>query len=294
MTVSTATTTVMTGDSGSVLMIDEGRGYTYKIEVLPHPAGPYTFSIWVYPFESEEPSEVTQTAEVIVDFFGERRVYTLEQNVWQRLVIVNKTLTGNDTEKYILLIPVDNCTFYFHKAMMEQGFYATDWKAAPEDMNENVYELTERVSRAEQKITDNAIVSTVMTSETYRNAIQELNDTMTNIVESRVTQTDEQIRFDFSQTTTKAQDAYSYVQEASGYQTFDTSGITLGKSDSPFKAKLTNTELSFMENESKVAYIDNSTMHITNAEILSTMRIGKFAFVPTDTGMALIYVGDQE
>ena len=291
MTVSTATTTVMTGDSGSVLMIDEGRGYTYKIEVLPHPAGPYTFSIWVCPFDVGESFD-SDEAQIIVDFFGDRRVYTLEKNTWQRIIITNKALVGNNTENYVLLIPVSNGAFYFHKAMMEQGFYATDWKAAPEDMNENVYELTERVSQAEQKITDDAIVSTVMTSETYRNAVQELNDTLTNIVESKVTQTDEQIRFDFSQTTTKAQDAYSYVQEASGYQTFDTSGITLGKSDSPFKAKLTNQELSFMENEAKVAYINNSTMHITNAEILSTMRIGKFAFVPTDTGMALIYVGD--
>ena len=77
MTVSTATTTVMTGDSGSVLMIDEGRGYTYKIEVYDK-AGNKTVSNMIAGFAYDNdtvapnavvPDEITAVVgrEVVLD-----------------------------------------------------------------------------------------------------------------------------------------------------------------------------------------------------------------------------------
>ena len=56
---------------------------------------------------------------------------------------------------------------------------------------------------------------------------------------------------------------------------------------------LSNEKLSFKDNGNEVAYISNQVLSIQNAKVLSRFAIGKFAFVPTDTGMALIYIGDE-
>ena len=56
---------------------------------------------------------------------------------------------------------------------------------------------------------------------------------------------------------------------------FSENGIDLGKTNSPFHATLSNEKLAFKQDEEEVAYISNNKMHITNAEILDTLRIGE-------------------
>ena len=65
---------------------------------------------------------------------------------------------------------------------------------------------------------------------------------------------------------------------------FDNTGLELGKTDSKFKAKLSTTKLSFLEDSTEVAYISNKKMYITDAEITNQLTIGKFAFVPRANG----------
>lgn len=55
---------------------------------------------------------------------------------------------------------------------------------------------------------------------------------------------------------------------------FSEDGIELGKTNSPFRATLSNEKLSFQQDNEEVAYISNNKMYITNAEIEETLRIG--------------------
>lgn len=73
------------------------------------------------------------------------------------------------------------------------------------------------------------------------------------------------------------------------YIRFDEDGIELGKSGSPFISKLSNTELAFLQNGQKVAYISNNKLYITDAEVNNKLTIGKpsngyFDFIPRDNG----------
>ncbi len=43
-------------------------------------------------------------------------------------------------------------------------------------------------------------------------------------------------------------------------------GVEIGKSDSPYAARLTNDRLEFTENGTVVAYISNNKMYITSVE----------------------------
>ena len=83
-------------------------------------------------------------------------------------------------------------TVTLSKLKFEKGNKATDWSPAPQDMETTVSSLTTRVNTAEQKITDSAIVSTVTSSQTYKNGLN--GKVSTNQVISSINQTAEAIK----------------------------------------------------------------------------------------------------
>lgn len=68
------------------------------------------------------------------------------------------------------------------------------------------------------------------------------------------------------------------------YMSFDNDGLTLGKSDSAFKTKITNQEWSIQKNGAKVTYINDQTMYITDGQFTQSLKIGNFGFVPRANG----------
>jgi hypothetical protein len=71
-------------------------------------------------------------------------------------------------------------------------------------------------------------------------------------------------------------------------------GLEVGqKNGNDFRryARFTADELAFFDgNDIKVAWISGYTMHITNAEILGNLKLGKF-IIKTTNGLALKYIG---
>lgn len=61
-----------------------------------------------------------------------------------------------------------NSVHIFKNLKLEKGNKATDWSPAPEDIEGDVSALEQRMSTAEQKITADAIVSTVTSSTSYK------------------------------------------------------------------------------------------------------------------------------
>ena len=269
--------TVMTGNSEYVLSLTEANGRCYRLETLPHPKGPYTFSVWV--------NGDADGMSVSINLFGVSKTFEVQQNEWTRVYLTNPD--PSESEDYVYLFPLTNDTYLFYNAMLEQGTKPSDWIEASEDGDDRMLELRERITEAEQKSTKDSIISTVREHELYQSDLERLETE----ISTAMTQTKSDITMEFAQYREYAEGAHDYVEESKSYINFDQDGIRLGKSNSNFIASLTNQELAFLENNEKVAYINNSTMHITNAEILKTLKIGKFSFVPTDTGMALIYTG---
>lgn len=65
-----------------------------------------------------------------------------------------------------------------------------------------------------------------------------------------------------------------YKQEVATYMRFDNSGLTLGKSESPFKTKLDNEKLAFLEDDTEVAYVGNESLYIKEARVTDTLSVG--------------------
>lgn len=58
----------------------------------------------------------------------------------------------------------------------------------------------------------------------------------------------------------------------------DADGVTIGKSNSGFDVRIDNEKLSFRENGQEIAYVSNSQLFITAAEITQSLTIGNYRF----------------
>ena len=211
-----------------------------------------------------------------------------------------ETFTTPSDFKYIrLYISLDNTApngkpVTISEAKLELGNKATDWTPAPEDVDEAINtERTERQSAIETKA--NEITSKV--SETYVSN-SALNHYQKD-VESRFTQTKKDFTWSISESVKDAKNEMSgQIESVNGrvdglkqttdnvnsYMSFDNDALTLGKSDSAFKTKITNNEWSIQKNGAKVTYINDQTMYITDGQFTQSLKVGAFGFVPRVNG----------
>ena len=79
------------------------------------------------------------------------------------------------------------------------------------------------------------------------------------------------------------------------YMQFDpNNGLTIGDltNTDAYSVQLTSTAMQFRAGNTVAAYVSNDRLYINNAEVVNTLRIGSFAFLPRDNGhMSLQYVG---
>ena len=177
---------------------------------------------------------------------------------------------------------------------LEEGNKATDWTPAPEDVDNAINEeRTTRQSAIETKA--NEITSKV--SETYvsNSAFEHYQNT----VSSQFTQTKKDFTWSINQSVNDAKNEMSgqingvngrvdglkqTTDNVNNYMSFDKDGLTLGKSDSAVKTKITNQEWSIQKNGAKVTYINDQTMYITDGQFTQSLKIGNFGFVPRANG----------
>ncbi len=79
-------------------------------------------------------------------------------------------------------------------------------------------------------------------------------------------------------------DTRAMFSEINKYIRFEDGDIIIGEIGNPFILRLQNDRISFLENDVEIAYISGNKIHITDGNILSSLRIGNFAFMPRDTG----------
>ena len=94
----------------------------------------------------------------------------------------------------------------------------------------------------------------------------------------------------------EVQDAKEVTEEQTRliqtYMTFGEDGLVIGKSGNPFTFRVINDRLAFYMNNTEVAYLSNNKLYVTQAEILTRLQVGKFAFEPQTNGnLSLIYTG---
>lgn len=126
---------------------------------------------------------------------------------------------------------------------------------------------------------------------TYVQATGEETDETIQRLQSLIEQTATRLEIIFTETNERidgvGNDLADEVAEISTYIRATSDGVEIGKSDSPYAARLTNDRLEFTENGTVVAYISNNKMYITSVEATEYARLCCFEFFQRSSGTGI-------
>lgn len=199
---------------------------------------------------------------------------------------------------YIALgIMVSSYQIYLYPEHPMFSFVGDSFKS----LNQVAYEAP---AELETKLAEvHAQIST--TADSIRQEVQATYAPATDMaaIRHQMTTLSEQTEANFTWTVSRYSTLASEVQDAKEateeqmrliqtYMTFGENGLVIGKSGNPFTFRVVNDRLAFYMNNTEVAYLSNNKLYVTQAEILTRLQVGKFAFEPQSNGnLSLIYTG---
>ena len=173
----------------------------------------------------------------------------------------------------------------------------TDTSLSKNNQNDTIVKTVETIN-------NNYVTGTVVTNEveSLRTLIDQtsssitseilsdyvINDELTESLSTLYTQLNDLFEFKFTslESTVNENDIERRreYREITSYIRFEDGNIILGESGNEITLKVENDKISILEGDIEVAYFNNQKLYITDAEILASLRIGNFAFMPRDNG----------
>ena len=223
---------------------------------------------------------------------------TISDDTWFTLSAVLHTQSDiNPVSQWLYcngLALVPGASVTLKNLKIEKGNKATAWSPAPEDINENFSDLADIVNennantasliQSSIEQTKNSIISQVSASYYTKTEAEELMAQMS----TQFQQTENSFEMQFNslraivdQVNESADTNYSNIQK---YIRFVDGHIVIGVEGNPFSLDIGNDRISFMQNNSEIAYISNHEFYITSGIITQNLRIGNFEFRPRSNG----------
>ena len=189
---------------------------------------------------------------------------------------------------------VDSDAATIHWVKLEKGSMATDYTAAPEDsdakLDQKLSSVRSQISaegdRIRQEVQANyALASDMSQVKSQVGTLTEQSENNFTWAVTRINQMQKDM--ESAQEATEEQLAVFRT-----YMSFGEEGLIIGKTGNPFTFRVVNDRLTFLMNDTEVAYLSNNKLYVTQAEIISKLIIGRFAFEPQANGnLSLIYNG---
>ena len=314
---------------GTSVSKENSRSCDYHVSSVVFETGDYTVSFYAKASKHETASVYLN------DDSGANRIgiiFSSEINLteeYQKFTFTkknNKEYSG-DVNGIVIRIygktETDN-TISVKELKLEIGNKATDWSPAPEDVEEDIDNAQSAADDAKDKA--DSTEERVTASESK---IEQLSDSISTMVtdkngNSLMTQTGDGWTFNMGTIEDTLDDAKQTLKDLEGdmgvvdstlsqlesltndlgkktayiNMTTDDSGapcLELGKSDSAFKVRISNTSVDFIEGSVRIAYISNRALYIERAIIKNEFQIGDnggFIFRKRSSGnMCVRWVG---
>lgn len=137
-----------------------------------------------------------------------------------------------------------------------------------------------------------------VTKEEYQAGLNDKLDAdwVSSVYSSEMKQTAQDIELVFTRSKEYTNESVgglnTFKEEVQSYQRFSEDGLELGKINDPFKVRLSNEKLSFLDNDVEIAYVSNNKLHITDARVTNSLSIGTdtngyFDWVTESSGLGM-------
>ena len=211
-------------------------------------------------------------------------------------------------------------TYHIYHIKLEIGNVSTEWTASPEDVEEDLSDIADRANTAQQTA-DDAVsklglaeatiqmlsdrIQTLVRDEngkslmtqvggewifnmgTYDKTLSDVSNNLSNLADN-LGSTDSTVK-----ALNAAMDDLGIMTEYVVIKTYNGQPcIELGKLDSNFKVRITNTEIQFIDGNAVPAYLSNQKLMIEKAEVKNELQFGGFIWNARDNGnMGVVWKG---
>ena len=227
----------------------------------------------------------------------------MENGQWIR-VTVTSTAPANTYYVAVVFRTLRNGNYWMSKPKLEKGNKATDWSPCPKD-SENIISDLERDLM--QQIDDNKVELEMDGELGFRLKVKDqfvdipdgnaLNGRIEEVESAfeKLNGSDETgFRFVFDKMIKEyTEGTNADISQIKEYIDFTSNGdINLHSTGSAFSLNIAKDKISFKDNGTEVAYMSTQKLYITDAQILNSLQIGKFKWIPRDNNnVSFTYVG---
>lgn len=153
-----------------------------------------------------------------------------------------------------------------------------------------VNDMTDTIALLEQRFTADINTSERSLKQTMSESYytKEAADKLLGLVSSSLEHTAQGFEMQFNNLNKNLDDvsnnADTRFQEISKYIRFVNGNIVLGVAGSELVLKVQNDRISFLQNNTEVAYFSDRKLYVTDGEYTNSLQLGKFAFIPRTNG----------
>ena len=308
----------LVADSETLGPMNEIRQEHTSEFISVEPGDSYVFQVWVT-IESSDTDDPNLW--MAYDFFDDEQTPMGDRPAKQ---INNPSSDGKSYGSYFITIPTGvsylrvSARFYNDgQVKLEKGNKATDWAPAPEDIDNDISDAKNELSDSIASVESNAAalieqleaqISMLITDGSGGSLMTQTEDGWTFNMSS-ITSNLETIKNEMtnmsdehasnSSAIDKLTSLVNDVANKTAYITMSTDDdgdpcIELGKTDSKFKVRITNSSIDFLEGSSTIAYVNNNTFYATKLIAKNGVQVGAgpgFEWVIRESGnMGLVYI----
>lgn len=212
--------------------------------------------------------------------------------------------TFNTEDSFLAFGFKNSGTVWINSFKLEIGDKATDWTAAPEDIQGNIEDGKQEAIEVSKAYVDTANDEIITSVENIKTTVDGYN-TVISTVKTSVQQTENKVDTIFTQTeeikelTDKNANQLQEYKQYISMEPIQHEGeveprptITLGQSTSSFKVLIDNQEIAFTgASGEKVAYITGDELRINNVVVVRKLAIGSFYLEEEQNGHLVLKKG---
>lgn len=162
----------------------------------------------------------------------------------------------------------------------------SSWEAVNEERTERQSAIETKANEITAKVSETYVSNSALNhyKEEVSTQFSQTKSDFTWSINRSVTDAKNEMNGQISSVNGRLDGLKQTADNVNSYMSFDNDALTLGKSDSAFKTKITNQEWSIQKNGAKVTYINDQTMYITDGQFTQSLKVGAFGFVPRANG----------
>lgn len=159
---------------------------------------------------------------------------------------------------------------------------------------QTVEKNAQTASEAVYNVEQNLIASIQVAEQNIQSVVaenyylKEDTDALISSVSTTIEQTQKSVEIQFNQFSADieavATGADAEFEEIRKYIRFIDGKILLGEVGNELELQIANDRISFLQDGAEVAYFSNRKLYVTDAEILHSLQLGRFAFMPRTNG----------